>query len=132
MKAVDTNVLLRYLVGDDELQSPIAAVFMRQRTEDDPAFVSLIVLAELIWALQTHYGYPREQVHSLLMALIETAEVVFEDEEYLSLLITGDRPIKADIADHLISHCASRAGCSATVTFDRQAAKSVSGMELLT
>lgn len=131
MKAVDTNVLLRYLVGDDEQQSLAAAGFMRQRTEEDPAFVSLIVLAEIIWALRTHYGYPRDQVHTLLMSLVKTAEVALEDEEFLSLLITGDKPINGDIADHLISHCASRAGCSVTVTFDRKAAKSVPGMELL-
>lgn len=131
MKAVDTNVLLRYLVGDDEKQSSAAGVFMRGRTADDPAFVSLIVLAELVWALRAHYGYPHEKVHALLTALIKTAEVALEDEEFLSLLITGDDAIKGDIADHLIAHSASRAGCSTTVTFDRKAAKFVPGMELL-
>jgi predicted nucleic-acid-binding protein len=86
-------------------------------------------VVELIWVLRRHYRYPREDVRAAIMALMEAAEVVFEDEEYLSALLAGSA--KGDIADHLIAYCAARAGCSSTVTFDKDAASSIPSMELL-
>lgn len=129
MKAVDTNILLRYVVRDDPRQFDKAAAFLNERTVEDPAFISLIVVAELFWALRRHYRYSREEAHSVIAALLEAAEVAFEEEAYLSALLAGEPT--GDIADHLIAYCATRAGCTSTVTFDRRAAKSVPGMKLL-
>lgn len=129
MKAVDTNVLLRFVLRDDEPQFAAASAFFNARTAEDPAFVSLIVLTELVWALRQRYGFDRDKARFLVETLLETAELVFEDEASLSRIIAhADR---GDIADHLISRSARRAGCSSTVTFDREAAKIIPGMELL-
>lgn len=129
MKAVDTNVLLRHIVQDDPAQSARASTFLNERTVEDPAFVSLIVVAELTWALKQRYGYSRKQIAFLFTALLETAELIFEEEQFLTTLIDGK--VGGDIADHLIAFSATRAGCTSTVTFDRRAAKSISSMELL-
>jgi predicted nucleic-acid-binding protein len=131
MKAVDTNVLVRYVVRDDPQQFAKAAAFLEQRTPNDPAFVSLVVLVELVWALRRRYRYSREQVHSLVLALLETAEITFEEEQFLSTLINGNKQTRGDIADHLIAFSAARAGAAFTATFDRQAAKVIPSMELL-
>ncbi|MBU2532056.1 MAG: type II toxin-antitoxin system VapC family toxin [Alphaproteobacteria bacterium] len=129
MRAVDTNILLRFVVGDDPIQFEVAARFLKARTVDDPAYVSLIVLAEMVWALDRRYGYPRESVRAVVLALLESAEVVFEEESSLSMLIADQ--VKGDIADHLVALCARRAGCMSVATFDKKAARSVPGMELL-
>lgn len=129
MKAVDTNVLLRFVVQDDPRQFEVAADFLRARTAEDPAFVSLLVVAELVWALDRRYGYPRNAVLAVLSALLESAEVVVEEEQFLTALV-GDG-VKGGIADHLIARCAVRAGCSTVVTFDLDAARSIPAMELL-
>lgn len=129
MKAVDANVLLRYIVRDDPQQFDIAVMFLGARTAADPVFISLIVAVELIRVLRRQYRYPHEDIRAAIIALMEAAEVVFEDEEYLSALLASSP--KGDIADHLIAHCAARAGCSSTVTFDKAAAHSVPAMELL-
>lgn len=131
MNAVDTNVLVRYLVRDDLEQYRIAADFLNRRTADDPAYVSLIVVVELVWVLRRLYRYSREQVHAALVYLLETAELAFEEEQYVSTLLNQDVGKRGDIADHLIVFSAFRAGCSRTVTFDRDASKLVPGMELL-
>jgi predicted nucleic-acid-binding protein len=130
VKAVDTNVLLRFVLRDDEAQFAQASRFFGSRSVDDPAFVSLVVLAELAWALRQRYGYSRLQIVSLVFALLETAEIAFEDEAALSEVVAQAE--RGDLADHLISYCARRAGCAATVTFDRDAARLVNSMELLT
>ena len=129
MRAVDTNILLRFVVRDDARQFAKSAAFFERRTSEDPAFVSLIVLAEFVWVLRHRYGYSRHDVHSLVASLVETAEIVFEDEVSVLAIVQGQA--KGDLADHLISFCAKRAGCKSTVTFDRDAAKYVPGMELL-
>jgi predicted nucleic-acid-binding protein len=132
MNAVDTNVLVRYLVRDDLEQHTKAADFLNKRAVDDPAYVSLIVVIESVWVLRRLYRYSREQIHFVLVRLLETAELAFEEEEYLSTLLNREAGMKGDIADQLIVFAAAKAGCSRTVTFDRSAAKSVAGMELLT
>jgi len=129
MIAVDTNVLLRFVLRDDEIQFEKASRFFNGRTADDPAFVSLIVLAELVWSLRRRYGYARPDVHSLIVTLLETAEISFEDEASLSRIVAEAE--RGDLADHLIAHCAIRAGCDSIVTFD-QKARHIAGMELLT
>jgi predicted nucleic-acid-binding protein len=129
MKAIDTNVLLRYVLRDDEGQFARASAFFGTRTTQDPAFVSLIVLAEFVWALRQRYRYSRADVRSLVETLLETAEIVFEDETALSLVVSQAE--RGDLADHLISYCARRAGCDSTVTFDTEAARRIPPMELL-
>lgn len=129
MKAVDTNVLLRYVLRDDEGQFERAKTFFRTRTAQDPAFVSLIVLAEFAWALRQRYRYSRADIRSLVETLLETAEIAFEDETMLALIVS--EAARGDLADHLISYCARRAGCDSTVTFDTEAARHIPSMELL-
>lgn len=129
MKALDTNILLRFVIRDDENQFAKARDFLNSRSADDPAFISLIVLVEFVWTLRQRYGRNRREVLSLVTILLETRELAFEDEDELSTIIAdADR---GELADHLISYCARRAGCSATVTFDQGAAKAVPAMELL-
>ena len=129
MKALDTSILLRFVVRDDENQFAKARDFLNSRTPDDPAFISLIVLVEFVWTLRQRYGRSRSEILSLVTTLLETRELAFEDEDELSTIIAdADR---GELADHLISYCARRAGCSATVTFDQGAAKAVPAMEPL-
>jgi predicted nucleic-acid-binding protein len=131
MNGVDTNVLLRFIVRDDERQFESAATFLAAKTPDDQAYVSLVVIAELIWALRRRYGYSQDAIVVNLGRLVASRELAFEDEGFLAALLGDPDSIKADIADYLIARTASNAGCMKTVTFDKRAAKAVPGMELL-
>lgn len=122
MRAVDTNVPLRFVLRDDEPQFAAAAAFFSARTAEDPAFVSLIVLNELIWALRQRYGFDRAKTRNLIETLLETAELVFEDEASLSQIVAradrGDRPphflLGATSGLHIDCHIRSRRrkGCA--------------------
>lgn len=129
MKAIDTNILLRFVIRDDDNQFARASSFLHSRTPADPAFVSLIVLVEFVWTLRQRYGYDRSAIRTLVTTLLEVREIAFEDEDELSAIVAdADR---GDLADHLISYAARRAGCSSTVTFDVRASKAIPSMELL-
>lgn len=131
MIAVDTNVLLRYVIQDDRTQFEHAERFFRKCSSEEPAFVSLVVLAEFAWVLRRHYRYPPAQVLEVINALLDAAELTFEMEETLAPYFARLSSLKGDVADHLIAFCSRRAGCSHTITFDKAAARSVPGMELL-
>ena len=130
MIATDTNVLLRYILRDDEKQFESASAFFNARDADDPAYISIVVLCELSWALGQRYGYSRAEIASALRALFDTEGMRIEDESALSTIITKAAS-SADIGDLMIAHCAKRSGCVATVTFDKKAASRIPGMELL-
>jgi predicted nucleic-acid-binding protein len=50
--ALDTNVLVRFLVQDDPSQAHLAGEIIDQLTEEAPGFVSREVLIELVWVLE--------------------------------------------------------------------------------
>lgn len=129
MKALDTNILLRFVMRDDENQFAKASGFLESRNPDDPAFISLVVLVEFAWTLRQRYGRSRSDIRAVVTTLLEARELAFEDESEVSAIIAN--ATRGDLADHLIAYCASRAGCSSTVPFDQRPAKAVPLMELL-
>lgn len=131
MIGVDTNVLLRLFVNDNELQHKLALEFFRERNSRSPAFISSVVFAELIWALSKRYGYSQDQILDLVTQLINSTDFVIEQAEVISRVVDHCRSANSSLTDTLVSHLAATRGCEKTMTFDRDAAKRVPGMELL-
>ncbi|UVC07640.1 type II toxin-antitoxin system VapC family toxin [Rhizobium sp. TH2] len=131
MIGIDTNVLVRFLVDDDKRQNEKARAFLSARTIENPAFLSAVALAETVWVLHRRLEYPMSDIVAMLRALLAADSLFVEHTEELDALINGDDEPAGDLADHLIAWSGAKAGCSMTVTFDRGAAKTVSGMELL-
>ena len=73
---VDTNVILRYLLADDPVQSPRAAAFFK-KVEASAGEVDLEdgVLAEAIWVLEHGFGTERSLIAGLLIQLVLLAGV---------------------------------------------------------
>lgn len=131
MRGVDTNVVMRLFVADDQEQHRMARNFFDQCDADNPASVSLVVVVELAWLLRSRYGYPQEQVLDVLEALTNSVNVHVQDPELVEDAIANSRNNNTGIADELIAGLCRRAGCSTIATFDRRAARKVGGMELL-
>lgn len=125
MIGLDTNVIVRYLVQDDVDQGRAAAKAIgSQCTVEDPGFVSLLVLAEIVWVLDRAYGYPRDQVWAALGALLDTAELRVEQPDLARRALATYREKAIDYADCLIGLSNVVHGCEVTLTFDKRAAKS--------
>ena len=132
MIGIDTNVFIRFLVDEaDSDQSKKAKQFIAERTDNDPAFVSAVVLAETVWLLNRHLKFPVETVVSALRSLFSTNEFEFEYRRQILEVLNAPVKRKVDIADHLISFASRFHQCSKTVTFDKAAAKHIPHMELL-
>ena len=131
MIGVDTNVLLRLFVNDNEAQHKAAQAFFGGRSARDPAFISSIVLAELICALSRRYGYPRDRIVDLVDGIVSSEDFVVEQPEIVARAVEQCRGANNSLTDVLVAFLAALRGCDRTVTFDREAAKLVPGMELL-
>lgn len=131
MIGLDTNVAVRILVGDDAGQVALAKSFLAQRSSEDPAFVSTVVLAEIAWVLDEVYGYPTADIARSLMSLFESSNLLIERETAMreAIVLAGQK--NADVSDCIIARVALEEGAARTVTFDINAAKRIPGMELL-
>ncbi len=131
MIGIDTNVLLRLLTADDAGQHQAALAFFKQRSSESPAFVSAVTLAETVWVLNKSYQFTQEEIRSVLSQILDSDDFVVEARESLEFLRQeGANPMR--LGDYLVTHLCVKAGCKRIVTFDRRAAKTVPGMELLT
>lgn len=116
MVAVDTNVLVRFLVGDDRKQAARTASLIR----DSEIWISKTVLLETEWVLKSLYGFSTESLAAALRALAGLRTVFLEDETAVASALDWFTE-GLDFADalHLVS--ANNAGQFAT--FDRRLAR---------
>ena len=66
MLALDTNVILRYLVRDDEAQAEAANSLLESLTAERPGFICREVIIELVWILERAYRFTRSQIADLM------------------------------------------------------------------
>ncbi|MGA2848185.1 MAG: type II toxin-antitoxin system VapC family toxin [Terracidiphilus sp.] len=131
MIGLDTNVLLRYLTQDDPKQSPRATEIIEQRlTEQEPGFVSIVSILEIVWVLKSLFKRSRQQIANDIEMLLaaDTLEVQNEQEVYYA--VVSLRNGIGTFEDALIGSLGAWRGCSATVTFDEGAAKRLHGFQL--
>jgi predicted nucleic-acid-binding protein len=131
MIGIDTNVLLRLLVRDDDAQVRAAERFIATHcSPDDPGFVSLVVVVETAWALRRLYLYDRAQIATALQSLLSVAELEIESAAEVRSAVADFATSAAGLVDCLVARTNVAAGCEYTITFDRKAAK-LPGCELL-
>jgi predicted nucleic-acid-binding protein len=122
--AVDTNVLLRYLVADDPVQTPRAMRLIEAAAERHEAvFVSQIVLCETEWVLDTTYGASRQDIYGILSRLLDSAPFVVEEPQRVAASLERYRERQGDFSDFLIGCSGHAAGAATTYTFDRKLRK---------
>lgn len=131
MPALDTNVLIRYLVQDDNVQlASVQRLVDRCVIEGLPLFVPVTVVLELEWVLRSSFHYGKDDVLRVLSDLFLAAELSFESERALEVALQLYRKETADFADCLHIALAAQAGAQPFWTFDRGAAK-IHGARLL-
>jgi predicted nucleic-acid-binding protein len=124
MLGTDTNVLIRFLVRDDEDQFEKARkLIKREIAAGRRILVSQLVLLESEWVLRSRYGLLKNQIIETISGLLDTADVQFEDEPAIEEALFTWKDAAADFADCLIGAKNRRLGCRATATFDAKAAK---------
>jgi predicted nucleic-acid-binding protein len=119
--ALDTNVLVRYLVEDDPDQARRAAALIEENLQqkDTQAFVTLVTLCELVWVLRTAYSRPKGQIVAVLKGLLRAVQVEIERVDIAHRAVAAFEAGKGDFADYVIRECGAAAGCESVATFDK-------------
>lgn len=121
MIALDTNVLVRLLVKDDQRQGRRAAALVEGALDAGEAiFVPEVVLVEAVWVLDRRYRFHRREIAAVLHGLVSSREVAFEDRDRVHRALRAYEQGPSGFSDYLIREQARSADCSAVHTFDRQ------------
>jgi predicted nucleic-acid-binding protein len=127
MRALDTNVLARFFIDDDDdaqlvKQRPAAIVALAERS-----FVSVTVLLELEWVMRGFYGLPAKDISRVFRALASIKHLTLEDRDaVLAAVDAFDKGV--DFADAL--HLARSSRASGFATFDQRVAKRAKALAL--
>jgi len=132
MAALDTNVLVRYLVEDEAAQSAAARRLIRSAVRTNEAlFVPVTVMLELEWVLRSSFGFTKPDVVLALSQLLSSVELSFGSEAALEVALALYQRSAADFSDCVHVALAHSADQCPLWTFDKVASK-VDGAKLLT
>jgi len=127
--ALDTNVLLRYLLPDDPEQGELASRLVARAIENRrPIHITLPVLCETVWTLTSAFGMAKaDSVETVRRLLTEARSgrriFAFQEEATVGAALEDYANGRAGFVDYLIGRLAHEAGAVTTYTFDREAAK---------
>jgi predicted nucleic-acid-binding protein len=122
--ALDTNVLVRFLVRDDEEQHRQARSLIDGAIADgETFFVSEIVLCEVVWVLDTSYRVSKPEIVQALRTLVRAKLLHWRAADRARAAVDAFAQGRGDFADYLIREDGRAAGATALVTFDRHLLK---------
>jgi len=122
MIGLDSNILVRYLTQDDPIQSAKATeIIARRITEENPGFVSIVAMVEIVWVLERAYGLPTHEIVRAVERVLQTGVLVVENEQEVFTAMIAAKEGLGSFADAVIAALGTRMGCSCTLTFDRKA-----------
>ena len=124
MIGIDTNVVLRYLLKDDKLQTAKAERILEHTLkEDGPGFVSLVTVLETFWVLESFYKFSGQEIISAIEQLIRAETLFIQNEREVYYALQVVKKGEGTFNDVLVSALSFWSGCTHTLTFDRKASR---------
>ena len=122
MIGLDTNVILRYLLQDDPDQARrVNRIVERQLSEENPGFISLVTMLEIVWVLRSLLKRSASEIASHLEGLLAADSLEIQNEQQVFEAVFAIKRGTGEFEDALIGAVNVWAGCSHTLTFDRRA-----------
>ncbi len=124
MKALDTNILVRFLLNDDTSQAARVLQRFQEAEQNDERFhVPIPVVLELIWVLSSVYEIAKSDLILAIENLLSMPIMEFEKAEAVFRALLEAKKSNFDLADLLIAFCSKASGAEAILTLDKKAAK---------
>ena len=120
MTALDTNVVVRYLVNDHAAQAEAARQLLERLTPDQPGYICREVIIEIAWVLERSYRFSRTEIANALMDLTAADNLRVEDGEGVAAAAYRYRQGGVGFADLMILQAAQRMGHPPLYTFDQK------------
>ncbi len=117
MPAVDTNVLVRLLTGDDARQASAAESFVER---NGPVWVPLVVLVETAWVLESVYDRSRGEIAAAVETLLDHADFVVQDADAVAKAVVEFKARSGvGFSDCVVLETVRKASQLPLATFDR-------------
>lgn len=82
---VDTNIFLRFLTNDEPKKADeIEKIFRKCLEGEIKLYTSVLVIAEIIWTLESYYKFPKEEISFKIEILLNTPGLEIESKELLT------------------------------------------------
>lgn len=129
---IDTNLLVRYLTEDDQAKAnDVKRLLLKAAQDEVRLLIPSVVIAELVWVLQSFYKLGRSEIVPLLNAIVHTHGVEVSDKSVVSRAIALYRESAMDFIDAWIVAFAEGAEVRSIYTFDRKHFKSIDGIKMM-
>jgi len=124
LRAIDTNIIIRFLVKDDPKQCvAVKKLFETVEENGDKLWVPFCVILEMIWVLRSRYHASKEDILLAIQTLLDMKIFEFQEQELLEEFHLHAGKAAVDLDDLLIGLIAAEK-CDFTWTFDKKASKS--------
>lgn len=120
MIGLDTNILVRLLIEDDPVQTPLVFRLLGEAlASNEVCYVSDVALCELEWVLVSSYDASRSEVASAFQRLFDQPGFLFDDPQSLRRALNRYRLSRVEFSDLLLGGRGQACGVRTTYTFDR-------------
>ena len=128
---VDTNVFLRFFTNDVPEQAAAAETLFRQAGAGQIQLVtSVMVIAEIVWVLESHYHLPRPEVEERAMAVALMDGLVLPEIDLVTEALSFYGASNVDFIDAFNASWMRQHGIDRVATFDAKHFSQAEGIEI--
>ena len=113
---VDTNILVRHLIGDPPKMAARATAYLQRESE---LLVADLIVAETIYVLESFYEIARPEISEAMRALIVMESVSVVDAPLLLRAVEIYEYDRLDFAEAYLIASAESTGVMQVASFDR-------------
>lgn len=128
---IDTNILVRYLTNDDPSKAKAVDSFLNKALKGEfKILIPSIVIAELVWVLESFYEIKANEIAELIEAVVNTPGVEVTDKSIIIFALKLYRAKNMDFIDAWIIEFAKNSNVNTIYTFDKRHFKDIEGIEI--
>ena len=128
---VDTNVFLRFLTNDDPVKAKRVEILFRQAIKGQIQLItSLLVMAEIVWTLESFYHLTKTDIASKVEIILNTPNLLCPQAEIIVMALDLYVQENIDFIDAFHAHDLQTQGVSQIATYDHKHFKRVPWLEI--
>ena len=128
---VDTNVFLRFLTNDDPVKAKRAETLFLQAIQGEIQLItSLLVIAEIVWTLESFYHLTKTEIASKVETILNTPNLLCPEAEIIVMALDLYVQGNMDFIDAFHAYDLQAQGLLQIATYDHKHFKRVPWLEL--
>jgi predicted nucleic-acid-binding protein len=128
---LDTNLLVRYLTEDEPLKAEAVERLLNRAAKGEVRLVTpAVVVAELVWVLESYYKMAGAQIADLVDSLLQTSGLEVQDHRLIRRAVAAYRENKIDFVDAWIMAFARQRSVNLIYSYDKKHFKTGPDLEV--